>query len=194
MPLKSNKNSSNNVSETYIKMEQREHILTLPDSYIGSTEAAEFELWILENEKMIKKKCNIVPGFYKIFDEILVNTYDQSVRLMEDENAKQVKEIKVTIDKDKNEISVYNDGEGIDVEIHPEHNIYVPELIFGNLLTSANYNKQNKTTGGKNGYGAKLANIYSTNFTLETVDRSLKRHYKQEFKDNMSKICKQKIT
>ena len=112
---------------------------------------------------------------------------------MADNNSRQVKEIKVEIDVENNTISVYNDGEGIDVEIHPEHDVYVPELIFGNLLTSANYNKKNKTTGGKNGYGAKLANIYSTSFTIETVDSSRQRYYKQEFKDNMSVICKPKI-
>ena len=28
-----------------------------------------------------------------------------------------------------------NDGEGIPVELHESENIYVPELIFGHLLT-----------------------------------------------------------
>ena len=64
-----------------------------------------------------------------------------------------------------------NDGDGIDIQLHKEHNVYIPELIFGHLLTSTNYDKdEEKVTGGKNGYGAKLANIYSTEFTVETVD------------------------
>ena len=147
--------STDKISSTYIKMDPKEHILKLPDTYIGSVEKSEIELWIFDkNErKMVKKMVTIVPGFFKIFDEILVNAYDQYARLKEITDAKQVKEIHVNITPEY--ISIMNDGEGIDVEIHPEHQIYVPELIFGNLLTSANYEKKNKTTGGKNGIGSK---------------------------------------
>jgi len=30
-------------------------------------------LWVMENDTMVYKKVNFVPGLYKIFDEILVN-------------------------------------------------------------------------------------------------------------------------
>jgi len=174
------------ISATYIKMDPREHILKLPDTYIGSVEKADVELWIFDKteQKMVKKTITYVPGFYKIFDEILVNAYDQYARLKETPDAKQVKEIHVNITPEY--ISIMNDGEGIDIEIHPEHQIYVPELIFGNLLTSANYEKKNKTTGGKNGYGAKLVAIFSNKFIIETVDGARKRSYYQEFTNNMS--------
>ncbi len=53
--------------------------------------------------------------------------------------------------------------------MHKEHGCYVPELVFGHLLTSSNYDdKQKKVTGGRNGYGAKLTNIFSKRFTVET--------------------------
>ena len=176
--------AKNDIQDTYVKMEQREHIYKLPDTYIGSVEKAEFEMFIYEEGKMVKKTVNIVPGFYKIFDEILVNAYDQHARLKDEKKkVKLVKEIHVDINDDY--ISVMNDGEGIDVEIHPEHQIYVPELIFGNLLTSANYEKKNKTTGGKNGIGSKCCNIFSKKFIVETVDGSRKRHYTQVFENNM---------
>lgn len=41
--------------------------------------------------------------------------------------------------RNSNEISIWNDGEGIPVEMHPEEGLYVPSLIFGTLLTSSNY-------------------------------------------------------
>jgi DNA topoisomerase II len=70
--------------------------------------------------------------------------------------------LKVNINKKNGEISVMNNGKGIPVQIHKEYNIYVPDLIFGHLLTSSNYNdEEKKVTGGRNGYGAKLANIFS---------------------------------
>lgn len=86
----------------------------------------------------------------------------------------------VEIDIDQNFISVYNNGDGVPVEIHKEEGVYVPEMIFGHLLTSSNYNdSEKKTTGGRNGYGAKLANIFSTEFTIETADGQRQRRYKQ---------------
>ena len=64
--------------------------------------------------------------------------------------------IDISID-DEGVITMMNDGNGIDVEKHPEHNIWIPEMIFGHLRTSTNYDKQEKKiVGGKNGFGFKL--------------------------------------
>ncbi len=41
-------------------------------------------------------------------------------------------------------ITVWNNGDGVPVEMHKEENVYVPELIFGHLLTSSNYNDNEK--------------------------------------------------
>ena len=99
---------------------------------------------------------------------------------------KQVKNIKVNIDKQTGEISVFNDGDGIPVEIHDVHKIYIHELIFGNLLTSSNYKEgEEKVWGGVNGYGSKLANIYSKKFIVETVDHRAKKSFIQTFTNNM---------
>lgn len=75
---------------------------------------------------------------------------------------------------------MWNNGKGVPVEVHAEEGIYVPEMIFGHLLTSSNYDDaEQKTTGGRNGFGAKLANIFSTEFIIETADGERKRQYKQ---------------
>jgi len=88
--------------------------------------------------------------------------------------------IKVTIDSEKNEISVFNNGKGIPVEIHEKEKVYIPELIFGHLLTSSNYDdNEKKVTGGRNGYGAKLCNIFSTEFIVETSDKHAGKKFKQ---------------
>jgi DNA topoisomerase II len=68
-------------------------------------------------------------------------------------------------------------------------------MIFGHLLTSSNYDDdQEKVTGGRNGYGAKLCNIFSREFTLETADSKTKKKYKQTWRANMSQMDKAKIT
>ena len=147
---------------------------------------------------MVKESITFCPGEYKIFDEILVNALDQYVRINQKIQAGEdlipVKNIRVSFDTEENCISVQNDGEGISTEIHPTENIHIPELIFGNLLTSGNYDQKNKITGGKNGYGGKLANIFSTHFILETVDSWNQKKYVQHFRDNMSVKEKPKIT
>lgn len=182
--------------KTYKKHKHEEHILKIPDTYIGSVEYNEDEIWLLnDDKKMEKTKLLYIPGLYKIFDEIVVNALDQWQRLKTKKevfakNSKihinEVKNIKIDYDIDNNEISVYNDGDGIDIALHPEHNLYIPEMIFGQLLTSTNYDEnEKKITGGKNGYGAKLTNIFSTTFTIETVDSVRKKHFIQTYRNNM---------
>ena len=95
--------------------------------------------------------------------------------------------IRVTIDREKCKITVWNNGKGIPVVIHKQYNIYVPSLIFGHLLTGGNFNDdEKKVTGGRNGYGAKLTNIYSKEFSVETADKSVKKKFSQTWRDNMS--------
>lgn len=103
--------------------------------------------------------------------------------------------LKVTVDPENNLISVYNNGRGIPIEMHSREKIWIPELIFGHLLSSSNYDDdEKKLTGGRNGYGAKLANIYSVEFTVETADKVSGQKYSQTWTDNMTKMGKAKIT
>ena len=180
--------TSKNASKKYTKLSQREHVLVRPGMYIGEVIEDENEAWIYnaENKTMDHKKIKYVPGLYKIFDEILVNAIDHVSTIKSDNSiTKKVKEIKVNIEEN-GEISVTNDGEGIPIELHDEHNIYIPEMLFGNMLTSTNYDDNiERTTGGQNGIGAKACNIFSKKFIIETVDSNKKKYYKQVFSNNM---------
>lgn len=90
--------------------------------------------------------------------------------------------ISVTYYREENIISVWNNGKGIPVVMHKVEKIYVPTMIFGHLLTSSNYNdEEEKVTGGRNGFGAKLCNIFSTKFTVETSSSEYKRCFKQVY-------------
>lgn len=199
----SSKKKSNNidVSEKYQKLEQREHVLTRPGMYIGSIEEDVYDTWIINREtnKMEKKQLKYIPGLFKIFDEILVNAIDHSVRLKSmkttDDNVNLMKTIKVNINQQEGTIEVINDGDGIEIVEHPEHKVYVPELIFGHLLTSTNYDDTvERVIGGMNGLGGKCTNIFSNWFEIETVDRVRKLMYKQRFENNMTITNKPTIT
>ncbi|XP_072964044.1 DNA topoisomerase 2 [Typha angustifolia] len=177
------------IEEMYQKKTQLEHILLRPDTYIGSVEKHTQMLWVYEGGEMVQRSITYVPGLYKIFDEILVNAGDNKQR------DPSMDSVKVDIDAESNCISVYNNGDGVPIEIHSEEGVYVPELIFGHLLTSSNYDDNvKKTTGGRNGYGAKLANIFSTEFVIQTANGKRQKKYKQVFSDNMGKKSEPSIT
>ena len=170
------------IEDKYKKKTLHQHILDLPDTYIGSVENDIIKnLYVYdENEnRIIKKDQYIVLGLYKIFDEILVNAADNTVR------DPKCNLIKVNINEESGLLEVINNGNSIPIDIHKEYNIYIPELIFGNLLTSGNYDQKGKTVGGKNGIGSKVANIYSTRFDIEIVNSAQKKKYFQRFTNNM---------
>ncbi|RKO93185.1 DNA topoisomerase [Blyttiomyces helicus] len=177
-------------TDIYQRKSQLEHILLRPDTYIGSVESVPMPMWVVgADEKMVHKTIEFVPGLYKIFDEILSNAADNKIR------DPSMNTIKVTIDKESTRITVENNGRGIPVVIHETEQMYIPELIFGHLLTSSNYDDdEKKITGGRNGFGAKLCNIFSKEFIVETSDSESGKKFKQSFSANMSKRTQPKIT
>jgi DNA topoisomerase-2 len=183
----------------YKKHTHREHILELPDTYIGSVDTSVESRWVYDvaSGQMTWRTVSFCPGFLKVFDEILVNALDHRVRmngrLAAGEDVAPMKHLDVTLTPTK--ITVRNDGDGIPVELHAETGLWAPELIFGNLLTSSNYDKsEEKVVGGKNGYGAKLTNIFSSEFTVETVDHRQRKKYVQTWTSNMSAVAKPRVT
>tara|TARA_B110000285_G_scaffold157471_1_gene175656 strand:+ start:2086 stop:5508 length:3423 start_codon:yes stop_codon:yes gene_type:complete len=193
------------LEEKYKKEDLQNHIYNTPDTYVGGCDliSESLPLFNPSSSKIEYKESEFIPALYNTYNEILVNAKDQVTRLsglhVKDKSVNLVTEIKVNIDKEKGEISIMNNGDGIDVAPHPREKkngkpIYIPQLIFGELLTSTNYNKEeDKIVGGKNGYGAKLTNIFSKSFKIETVDRLREKKYTQLFRGNMKVISSPKI-
>ncbi|CAK7264475.1 DNA topoisomerase 2 [Sporothrix epigloea] len=190
-PSASQANTKKTASEMYQKLTQLEHIIKRPDTYIGSVEHQEQAMWVFNKatNQMEKRNVSFVPGLYKIFDEILVNAADNKQR------DASMTTLKVTVDRESGEISVENNGKGIAVEMHQKEKVYIPELLFGHLLTGSNYDdNEKKTVGGRNGYGAKLCNVFSTEFSIECQDSLNGKRYKQSWHKNMSIMDKAKVT
>ena len=199
--MSSSKTEQSKLATKYQQKTDKQHILDNPDTYIGSIEEVESDTWIYDNEnnKIKEKNIKYIPGLFKLFDEGIVNCRDHVIRMMQSIKNNQINTIPVSyIDvsiSDDGEITMINDGNGIDVAEHPEHKIWIPEMIFGHLRTSTNYDKtEKKIVGGKNGFGFKLVLIWSTYGYVETVDHTRGLKYKQEFKDNLDTICKPSIT
>jgi len=173
------------MAERYQKLSQREHIIHRPDTYVGSTELQTKNEWVYENNKIIKKDVSYSPALFKIFDEIITNSADCFNR------GGSMDTLKITIEHDS--VTVYNNGCSIPIEMHETEKCFVPELIFGHLLSGENFNDDEERTGaGRNGYGSKLTNVFSKHFAIEITDGSQK--YTQIWSDNMSVVGKPKIT
>jgi len=178
-------------AEKYDKKTPREHVLLRPDTYIGDIEPTSEPMWIYssEDKNMIKKQITYTPGFLKVFDELLVNARDAAV------NDPTCDTIKVDYNIEEGYISVYNNGDvGIPVEEHPVHKTLVPSMIFGELLTSSNYDDNDeRITGGRNGLGAKLCCIFATKFVVEIDDAKRNKRFKQEWTENMLNVSKAEV-
>jgi len=196
--------ASETTNQLFFDVQQKtdkQHILDNPDTYIGSVENIDANMWIMseDGERIVEKNINYIPGLFKLFDEGIVNCRDHVIRMETKvsanvENSVPVSYIDVAI-QDDGTIVMINDGNGIDVVQHPEYKTWVPELIFGHLRTSTNYNKEEKKiVGGKNGFGFKLVLIWSTYGQIETVDHIRGLKYTQEFKNNLDEIGIPKIT
>ena len=132
------------LSKKYQKKTDKEHILSNADTYIGSVENVEHIEYIFDDKSNSIKSSEIqlIPGLFKLFDEGIVNSRDHVIRMLSsgDDN-NNVTKIEVTV-SDDGTITIYNDGNGIDIEKHPEYDISIPEMIFGHLRTGTNYNKE----------------------------------------------------
>ena len=181
------------IDEQFVKLEHIDHIKELPDTYVGSIEEITEEDFVFNEETFLmeKKKLTYIPALLKIYDEIIVNASDHITRT-KIENLERVTRIDINITETC--VSIKNNGQGIPVVIHKKENKYIPEMIFGDLLTSENYSNKEKIIGGRNGYGSKLTNIFSTEFLVETVDSINQKKFKQTFRNNMSNRDKPKIT
>ena len=173
------------MASRYVKLSQREHVLHRPDTYIGSTELQTRNEWVYEHNTIVKKDVTYSPGLLKIFDEIITNSADCFNR------GGSMNTLKITIGSDS--VTVYNNGCSIPIEEHGTEKCYVPEMIFGHLLSGENFNDvEERTGGGRNGFGAKLTNVFSKHFAIELTDGA--RKYTQGWSDNMAMVGKPKIT
>lgn len=176
------------VEDTYQKLGGVEHILHRPDTYVGSCSAIPQVVPTFSLDHGLQfREAPYVEGASKIFDEILVNAADHKTR-----NPQTMTYLNVSI---KDGVIVFkNNGPGIPVQVHTKYREWVPEMIFGSLRTSSNYkDSQKKLTGGRNGYGAKLTNVFSKKFKVTTTDADEKKRFSMTWTDNMSQKSKPQI-
>ena len=183
----------------YQKLDQIDHIHKRPDMYVGAIKKKkEINEWIAdlksENPTIIyKDHVTYSPALLRIFIEALSNAIDNVWR--SHNTSTPCTKIKVTISQETGETSVWNDGCSVPIEKDDKHGIYIPEMIFGQLLTGSNYDdNEERLTSGRNGLGIKLTNVFSSEFNIEIFDENSGKLYRKTWENNMRNSKKERIS
>jgi len=170
------------------KLTQIEHCLCRPQMYVGSIADRRTSTFLLNNNRTMftKRPAEWNPAVLKLFDEIISNCIDESTK------NQKLDTVKIELDRVDGRVTVEDNG-GIPVTIDKEHDQYIPEMIFTELLCGSNFDDgDDSVTTGMNGLGSKLTNIFSTTFEVTTCDG--KNKFYQKCENNLSKKSQPKIT
>lgn len=187
-------------AEDYETMSHVEHILRVPDTYIGSAEPVQMDKIIYAEGKIVRKQILFCEGIERLFIEILSNAVDNIInsRFMEKSIYKKKlygKDIPppIKISITPTTVTILNGGEPIPIVPHTascdggDKLVLIPDVIFGQLLSSSNYNTNiARVSAGRNGYGGKLVNIYSKEFNVRIGDPIRGVEYSGQWRNNMS--------
>ncbi|TKR77495.1 hypothetical protein L596_018459 [Steinernema carpocapsae] len=156
---------------------------------------------------MTKRDISYVPGFLKIFDEILVNAADNKQR------DKSMTAIRIDVDRcaisGQGNLSAYftafqGTRRNHDLEQRPRNprseargrgclRPFTYLWDASNVVKLRRHSTQNRGSGGRNGYGAKLCSIYSTEFHVETASSNEGLRFQQSWSDNMESCGPERI-
>src|SRR3990167_7103785 len=170
------------VEDYYMYEDKKLKTYELPDRDVGSMVMNPRLEYVYDPEakKIVVKEIRLPSGLAQTFLEIVSNAVD---------NVSKSKQIKmrcspVEITMDEKIITVKNYGPPIPIEIHPNYDMFVPQLIFGELDSGSNFKKDVIRNGcGRNGLGAKLTNIFSKLFSIHCENADTKLQYTQHWWD-----------
>lgn len=142
----------------YQKMEQIDHCLARSDMYVGSTKLRKIREYVGYQENgqyhIVSEELTSSPAILRIFVEALSNAIDNVERSKK--TSTPCTKIKVSINQESGETSIWNDGDVVPIEIDPDENCYIHSMIFGQLLTGSNYDdEEERIISGRNGLGIK---------------------------------------
>jgi DNA topoisomerase-2 len=179
--------------EQYEKMSHIDQIRHRPDTYIGSPAGVTTDsLWMTKiiGEGTLRVEClttSLAPAIAGISKEAFDNASDN----VERSRVEGIDPGMVRCQMTERSLTILNEGKHIPIVVHHKERIWVPQMIFGVLLTSDNYNDSDSISRykiGRNGYGIKLTNIFSTIFNLVIGDPVNHLKYTQTWTNGMKTV------
>uniref|UniRef100_A0A6C0H2X4 DNA topoisomerase (ATP-hydrolyzing) n=1 Tax=viral metagenome TaxID=1070528 RepID=A0A6C0H2X4_9ZZZZ len=177
-----------NDKKRYQKKDPIEHILLRPDMYVGSTRLRSITEFVAEKKEsewiIYQKEVCTSPAILRVFVEALSNAIDNVERSRKTKTP--CTRIKVSLNSDTGETSIWNDGDVVPIEKDTEQDCYNHSMIFGQLLTGSNYDdEEERVVSGRNGLGIKLTNVFSKKFSVKGCDPKAKKLLSQTWSRNM---------
>lgn len=181
------------------KLNQFQHALLRPDTYIGSiiTTKSNKYVWSESKECFVRKEIKFNKGLFNIIREIGSNAIDNKWRSEGSADSPKMTQIVITLNTEIGSISVWNDGYCIPARKETykyedyrsgktlKEKLYPAETFFGDMLAGTNFeDDEDRKTSGKNGMGAKAANVFSTEFTVEHLSPDDGKLFKQTYTNN----------
>lgn len=184
------------VSDFVFFKDQRDQVLKCAKMYVETTKRypRNEDIIVLDNDTLrieFQKEVKVPRALERLFIEVLSNATDHYIRTSKFAVKNGIKRIKGTIYELKPiEVEITDDmirvtNYGIPIPVEELDGILLPEVIFGNLNSSSNYEDESRSGAGMNGVGAKLFNIFSTYFEIMVLDPIRKLSYQQHWTDNM---------
>lgn len=187
----------------FSKLSDISHVYQIPDTYIGGTVPISRSVLLYKNQKYVEENTKLPEGVQRIFLEILSNAGDNTYASRKD----GIDPGNINIEMNERIIKITNSGKHISLKkiklieegksknfnveettADDPEGIWLPQMIFGELRTSNNYDTEKERMGcGRNGFGAKIVNIFSKLFVVEVEDPELKLRFKGVWKNNMFK-------
>lgn len=171
--------------------DQRDHVLARPGMYIGGVDRVQYVERIMvfpeDKPQIVTTTIDVPQAIERLYLEPLSNAADN----VERSRRAGVDPGVIDIVMDRATVTVRNGGLPIPIEYsnykdRKGNQMWVPELIFGTLLSGSNYDdSQDRVTSGVNGLGVKLVLCFSRHFTVHIGNANQKLQYTQTWQDHM---------
>lgn len=172
-------------------LEQREWVLTRPETYIGAMEPAEISIPDFSGEQVTFKTIIICPALLSLSKELFDNALDNCQR----DNTQRF----IKVEWKADHLIVSNDGSTLPVEKDPKTNEWAICLAFGKFQSGSNFDvketgkKETVFTSGRNGVGSKGCNVFAKKFAVRVTNCEDKKTFSVVWEDNMSVMHPPKI-
>ena len=181
--------SSSTKRQRIVHLSTADWVRQRPEVFFGAMEPTSVRIVNLTERTV--QHIQLCPAIPVLINELVTNAVDNVQR--------DATQRYIAVKWQEGRLLVQNDGSVVPIEANDD-GVFLPTLAFGQFQTGSNFDdlatgtKDVAYTAGRNGVGAKGANLFATRFDVTIVDAAAKRKFTQTWHDGMTKTSSPKIT